>query len=132
MKSTEDIRSLLEREVEILGYELIRLDLFSRGRKKVLRLFIDGPGEGITIDDCVKVTRSLGLVLDDREIMQGPYDLEVSSPGIDRPLVKPAHFSRFIGHDARVEYMDGGSKTTVIGKIEKADEESMPEDRMYM
>jgi len=126
MKSTEDLQSILEREVELLGYEMIRLDSFSRGRKRVLRLFIDEPEKGITIDDCVRVTRALGLVLDGDEVIQGAYDLEVSSPGIDRPLVKPSHFERFAGHEAKVEHRTGdGSKRTVTGRIERVDGDSV-------
>ena len=126
MTSTGDLESVLEKEVELLGYEMIRLDSFNRGRKRVLRLYIDEPEKGINIDDCVKVTRSLSLMLDGDELIQGPYNLEVSSPGIDRPLARPSHFRRFAGHRARVEFRDAdGSKRTVRGEIGSVEEGSV-------
>jgi ribosome maturation factor RimP len=114
----EQLSSIVEKEVDLLGYELLKLDLISRGRRRVLRLFIDIPEGRVSVDDCVKVSKAVGFVLEGDELMQGPYNLEVSSPGSNRPLVKPAHFERFAGHGARVEYTgDGGEKKTVTGEI---------------
>lgn len=117
--STEDaLRQVVEREVEMLGYELLRLDHAARGRRRVIRVFIDEPERAVTIDDCVRVTKALGLVLDASSLVQGSYTLEVSSPGVDRSLTKPEHFARFAGHGARIEYTDeAGEKRTVIGEL---------------
>lgn len=118
MSTVDALNSVIEREVEMLGYELVRLDHAARGRRRVIRVFIDEPERGVTIDDCVRVTKALGLVLDASSLVQGPYNLEVSSPGIDRPLTRPEHFSRFAGHGARIEYADeAGAKRTVIGEL---------------
>ncbi len=120
MNPNEGLSSVVEKEVGLLGYELVKLDVMSRGRKKVLRLFIDNPEGSVSVADCVKVSKSVGFVLEGEELIQGSFNLEVSSPGINRPLVKPAHFERFAGHDARVEYTAGaGVKKIVFGEIAK-------------
>jgi len=121
-----ELKSLIERELDALGYELVKADMFVSGRRKAIRLFIDRADQAVTIADCVRVTKALGLVLDVLETLPGPFNLEVSSPGFARPLTKPAHFARFRGERARVEYFDaGGAKTTAIGEIVAADETSI-------
>ena len=123
MEPEKDLRELVEREIELLGYELVKVEAFSSGRRKALRIFIDRAEAPVTIDDCVRVTKALGLVLDAAETIPGPYNLEISSPGFARPLTKPAHFARFRGERSRVEYVDdGGKKTTAIGTIEDSNE----------
>jgi ribosome maturation factor RimP len=106
--------ALLEPAVEALGYELVDLELNFSGKRGVLRLFIDhadaaarvassgpddsGPaGDGIRVEDCEAVSRQVSAVLDVEDPIRRDYDLEVSSPGLDRKLVKPAHFDRFAG-----------------------------------
>ncbi len=114
----EGLSSVVEKEVGLLGYELVKFDMFTRGRRKVLRLFIDNPEGAVSVADCVKVTKAVGFVLEDDSLIAGAFNLEVSSPGINRPLMKPEHFKRFAGHGARVEYSVGaGEKKTVIGEI---------------
>lgn len=100
------LQDLLESTVGGLGYELVDLELSNHG--KMLRVFIDKPAVGlqgagaggITVDDCARVSNQLARVLDVEEI---DYDrLEVSSPGLDRPLKKEADFVRFCGEQARL------------------------------
>ncbi len=122
----EQLSSTVEKEVDLLGCELVKLDLISRGRRLVLRIFIDRSGGNVSVDDCVKVSKAVGFVLEGEELIQGPYSLEVSSPGINRPLVKPAHFERFSGYGARVEYSgEAGEKKTVIGEIARVEDRSI-------
>jgi len=92
--------ALLEPPVEALGYELTDLELSVGGGRRVLRLYIDRP-EGIRVEDCEAVSRQLSGLLDVEDPIQGDYDLEVSSPGMDRKLVKPAHFDRFAGQPVK-------------------------------
>ena len=98
-----ELQGLLETTVDGLGYELVHLELSNRGR--MLRVFIDKrPGDaaeaGITVDDCARVSNQLARVL---EVEDVDYDrLEVSSPGLDRPLKKEADFARFAGEQARL------------------------------
>jgi ribosome maturation factor RimP len=113
-KSRTEMVALLEPVVEALGYELTDLELNFSGRRGVLRLFIDHagasdrpaaqrtetagvPAEGIRVEDCEAVSRQVSAVLDVEDPIRRDYDLEVSSPGLDRKLVKPAHFDRFAG-----------------------------------
>lgn len=95
-KSRAQLIALLEPAVEALGYELADLEMNFGGRRGTLRLFIDGPS-GIRVEDCEAVSRQVSGVLDVEDPIQGDYDLEVSSPGLDRKLTKPAHFDRFAG-----------------------------------
>ena len=100
-----ELQGLLERTVCGLGYELVGAELSNRGR--MLRIYIDkaaGPRDagagGVTVDDCVRVSNQLTRVL---EVEGVDYDrLEVSSPGLDRPLKKEADFVRFAGEQARL------------------------------
>jgi len=95
----QDLHGLVERSVAQLGFELVDLEISNRGM--LLRVFIDKP-EGITIDDCVLVSNQLGNVLAVENDID--YDrLEVSSPGMDRVLKKPADFERFVGQRATVK-----------------------------
>lgn len=103
MNSIEDrLNKLIEPVVEALGYELVLFEFVSgRGNGGVLRLYIDSPG-GIRVEDCERVSREVSGVLDVEDPIGGAYDLEVSSPGLDRPLTRAAHFERFIGEAASV------------------------------
>jgi ribosome maturation factor RimP len=120
------IEGLVTGELEKLGFELVKLDLSFRGRRRVLRIYIDSPDSNVTLDDCVMVTRAVGFALDGEDLVSGPYNLEVSSPGINRPLTKPEHFLRFCGRKAKVVYeMDDGGKDTLIGEIIGSDGEEI-------
>ena len=73
-------------------------------KNPTLQVMIDRKdGKEITVDDCAKVSRALSEVLDEKDPIENQYSLEVSSPGIDRPLTKPAHFERFSGYEAKIE-----------------------------
>lgn len=92
--------TILEPGVASLGFEIVELEF--GGSAATLRLFIDGP-DGVTIDDCARVSRQVSAILDVADPIAGNYTLEVSSPGIDRPLVKPEHFVAAVGETVRVE-----------------------------
>ena len=102
---TEKLRVLLEPPVENLGYELLHLQITRPDKQTVLRVYIDAPG-GIQLDDCASVSRQLSAVLDVEDSLEYPlrdaYLLEVSSPGLERPLVKPSHFKQFVGDKAKI------------------------------
>lgn len=98
----DELRALLEPTVERLGYELTDLEARLSGKSGVLRLFIDQP-DGVGLADCEKVSRAVSALLDVEDPIPGHYDLEVSSPGLDRRLTKPAHFQRFTGATVKVQ-----------------------------
>lgn len=79
-----------------LGYELLGIEHLAQGRHSLLRLYIDSP-DGITVEDCERVSHQVSGVLEVEDPIKGQYTLEVSSPGLDRPLFKPEHYARFIG-----------------------------------
>ncbi|MEO7385657.1 MAG: ribosome maturation factor RimP [Gammaproteobacteria bacterium] len=132
-KTQAQMVALLEPAVEALGYELVDLELNFSGRRGVLRLFIDR-GEGIRVEDCEAVSRQVSNLLDVEDPIVRDYDLEVSSPGLDRKLTKPAHFDQFAGQvvqgrlrkvvDGRRRFtgtLVGRSGTTVTIRVEDAD-----------
>lgn len=100
----------LERQLALLGFELVCLETAKEGRDDVLRLYIDhldrGPegNRGITLDDCVAANDGLVAWLDvEFPSLRETARLEISSPGLDRPLVKPEHFQRFLGRLCRIQ-----------------------------
>jgi ribosome maturation factor RimP len=121
--SRETLIKLLEPTIERLGYELTDLELKLGGRDGLLRLFID-KDDGIDLEDCEVVSRQVSSILDVEDPLPGHYSLEVSSPGLDRTLTKPAHFQRFMGEDVRVKLrfpMDG--RRNFRGALRAADEQ---------
>ena len=95
---------LLEPVAAGLGYELIEIEFSSAGRNSVVRVYIDRTdGAGIGLDDCERVSRAIGALLEAEDPIGHEYQLEVSSPGFDRPLRTAAHFARYAGSEARIE-----------------------------
>lgn len=105
----------LEPEIAGLGYELLDLE-WHRGRGATLRLFIDGP-EGIGLDDCERVSRAVEALLDVEDVLPGPYRLEVSSPGPERPLRTAAHFAAVGGRNVRLRVAQGGAVRKLRGRV---------------
>lgn len=101
----ERLIGLIEPALSALGYELVDLDL-KRGRRGLLRVYIDRKSAdegGVTLADCELVSGQVGALLDVEDPIPGAYDLEISSPGLDRKLRTPAHFERFAGEEVRIE-----------------------------
>ena len=96
------IRQLAEQVIESQGYELVEFELKGGGKHSVLKVFIDKPA-GITHQDCELVSEQLGTVLDVEDLIPFSYTLEVSSPGLDRKLVKDSDYTRFEGKLAKVQ-----------------------------
>ena len=88
---------LAEPAVTTAGLELVDVQYRPEGGRAVLRLLIDRPTGGVTIDELARISRELGHVLDAHDAVPGRYHLECSSPGLNRPLVKPEHFRRAVG-----------------------------------
>jgi ribosome maturation factor RimP len=116
---------LLEPTIERLGYELTDLELKLGGRDGLVRIYIDKDG-GIDVDDCEAVSHQVSAILDVEDPIPSHYTLEVSSPGLDRTLTKPAHFQRFMGEDVRVKLrfpLDG--RRNFKGALKSADDENI-------
>ena len=107
--------------VENEGLELVDIELRHEGSRggRVLRLYLDKAG-GPTVDDLSRVSRQLSELLDSREVVAGTYTLEVSSPGINRPLKRPEHFARFIGKRVRIRTRDLiGGRRSFLGILQE-------------
>jgi len=100
--SIEQLTTLIEPQLDQLGYELVELQLVKEGNQKYLRLFIDQP-QGIGLSDCELVSRKIEALLDEEDPISGSYVLEVSSPGLERPLKKEQDFERFSGKPIKVK-----------------------------
>lgn len=111
-----ELEDLVVPEVETLGFECVKIEVAGGSRNPVVRLYIDKP-DGVSIDDCSLVSRTVGLLLEERDPFPGRYLLEVSSPGSDRPLVTEAHFRRFAGELAKVQLKTGSGRETFTGRI---------------
>jgi len=123
--SREGLIKLLEPTIERMGFELTDLELKLGGQDGLLRIFID-KDDGIGVDDCESVSRQVSAILDVEDPLPGNYTLEVSSPGLDRTLTKPAHFQRFMGADVRVKLrfpLEG--RRNFRGSLTSADEEKI-------
>ena len=97
----------IETRIEALGFELVELERAGSKARPILRIRIDKEGttpeQGVTLEDCTKVSRGVEEFLDAKEDLSERYVLEVSSPGVERPLVKPRDFERFAGKDVAVK-----------------------------
>ncbi|QXP83374.1 ribosome maturation factor RimP [Methylococcus sp. ANG] len=100
MRMPEHLQRLIEPVVTGLGYELAGIEFDARAR--ILRVYIDHP-DGIDLDDCSKVSYQLSGMLDVEDPIPGQYQLEISSPGLDRPLFAIEHFERFTGRQVRLQ-----------------------------
>jgi ribosome maturation factor RimP len=95
------IATLGEQFAASMGMELVLVEVKGDGGRSVVRVFIDQPG-GISLNDCERFSKRFSVLLDVEDVIPFSYTLEVSSPGLDRPLAKEEHFLRFAGKNARV------------------------------
>ena len=103
----ERVREIAERVAASSGLEIVEVEILGGGKARMLRVFLDKPATGpisendplagVTHEDCANFSRECGTFLDVEDVMPGSYTLEVSSPGLDRKLIKPADFARFTG-----------------------------------
>lgn len=106
----------------VQGLELVELEYRREGRDMILRLFVDKDG-GITLDDCAEVSRELSELLDVHDIIPDHYTLEVSSPGLNRPLKRPEDYERYRGRLIKVRTFellpddDGNRRKTFLGEL---------------
>lgn len=120
----EQVISLAQPILEDMGFELVDLEYRQQGREWMLCLYIDKEG-GVTLDDCAEFSRELSTVLDVEDVVPTAYRLEISSPGLDRPLKKAQDFTRFAGQMAKIKTMElldpdqrGYTRKTFIGELQ--------------
>lgn len=120
--SVQKLNELLQPLVEDLGYEFVGLEYNNNPKHSVLRIYIDHEN-GVGIDDCENVSREVAALLDVNDPIRSHYNLEISSPGLDRPLFTPAHYRQFAGNMVQINLFapqDGRRKFS--GQILGADE----------
>lgn len=112
-----EVRELLEPTVVDLGYELIAVEWVGSRRGPVLRLSVDGPS-GVNAQDCAQISERVSPVLDVTDPIEARYTLEVSSPGIERPVQRLEDFERFKGYRAKVRLIDGLPRRRYTGDLQ--------------
>jgi len=123
----EALIKLIEPVVEAAGYELVELEFSPASRRALLRVYIDRTdGENVALDDCVRASRAIGQMLEETDPIEREYELEVSSPGFDRPLRTAAHFARFVGSEVRIDLLEPvEERKRFRGRLLAADEEAV-------
>jgi ribosome maturation factor RimP len=99
----ETLKAMIAPVVEALGCEFWGLEYLSSGRSALLRIYIDRAEEGVTVEDCEKVSRQVSSLMDVEDPISGEYTLEVSSPGLERPLYNLEQFQRYVGEDVALK-----------------------------
>lgn len=114
---TEYIKEIIERDIESLGCKVWGLEIFGRRANQTLRIFIDNE-EGISLEDCEKVSKHVSKVLDTENDFSENYFLEVSSPGLDRKIFYNEQYKDYIKDNFKVTFLDKENKKTVIGQLD--------------
>lgn len=113
----ETLHAIINPAIALLGYELVGCELHRSGGRSLLRVYIDSD-KGVTLEDCERASRQISAVLDVEDPISGAYDLEVSSPGLNRPLFVLEHYQRFIGKPAKIRLrMPQQDRRNFTGKI---------------
>ena len=119
MRAVEDLSSIINPVIERMGYIYWGLQFNGYGRRSVLRIYIDHP-DGITLDDCSAVSNQISGVLDVEDSIRQAYTLEVSSPGIERPLLTKQHYELYIGAMIKVKsYTPFNNRKNFTGRLEE-------------
>jgi ribosome maturation factor RimP len=106
MDAADEVERIITPSLEAMGYTVVRVK-YVGSAQPVLQVMAERSADGaMTIDDCAEVSRAVSALLDVEDPIAGPYNLEVSSPGLDRPLVRLDDFDRFAGFEAKVELKD--------------------------
>lgn len=103
MEINRRIAELIEPTLADMGFDLVRVMVAGNRRKSLQIMAEPADGRGMTVDDCAEVSRTVSALLDVADPIADPYTLEVSSPGLDRPLTREKDFLRFAGYEARIE-----------------------------
>lgn len=120
--SKNTLTELLQPLVEDLGYEFVGLDYHSHPKNAVLRIYIDSDA-GVGLEDCSRVSREVAALLDVEDPIAGHYNLEISSPGLDRPLFTPEQFRQFADSDVKLKlFAPQSGRRKITGRILDADD----------
>ena len=123
LQQKHPLDDLLEPVIEKMGFEVVRVMTIGVSNPTLQIMIERKDGKNLVVDDCAAVSRAVSEILDEKDPIEGEYSLEVSSPGLDRPLTKPKHFERFAGYEAKIETdeaVDGRKRFK--GKLRGVDE----------
>ena len=118
------IKKVLEEDIERLGCKVWGLELFGRRSNQTLRIYID-KNEGISVEDCEKVSKHVSKVLDTENDFSENYMLEVSSPGLDRKFFYTQQYKDYLHEPLKVTFFDNQNKKTIQGRLEEVDKTSI-------
>ena len=121
---TEYIKEVIEKVIERLGCKVWGLELFGRHSNQTLRIYIDNI-DGISVEDCEKVSKHVSKVLDTENDFSEKYMLEISSPGLDRKFFYKEQYQEFINESIRVTFFDNDNKKTIKGNLKEVDDISI-------
>lgn len=128
-KVDPQVQEKLDKLVSAMGYELAGFELCPQRGQTVVRIYIDKTTEGktgVTVDDCSQVSRQVGAMLDVENMFNGRYTLEVSSPGINRPLFEIKHFEKFVGSRVQVKvYLPINTRRQLKGILRRVEGEDI-------
>ncbi len=118
----------IEEDIQLMaddyGFEIVDITFGGPKRNPILTVILDKP-DGVTADDCAKMGKRFGILMDVRDPIETSYQLAVSSPGVERPLTKPEHFERFAGKQAAIRFIDETDKpktlTGTLGGLREGD-----------
>ncbi len=121
----QDIEQLVHPSIEDMGIELWGIEYQKQGRSGLLRIYIDKP-EGVVLDDCERVSRQVSALLDVHDPIPGQYQLEISSPGMPRPLFYPEQYARYLGEEVQVRLnVPVNGRRKIVGVIKAAEEDAL-------
>lgn len=122
---TDNLTAIIEPGLAALNYDLLGCEFVDQGKDSILRVFIDKE-DGVTIDDCGRASRHISVVLDVEDPIRGHYNLEVSTPGIERPLFKLDHYRQFVGHKIKIKLtMPLADKRNFIGELKSVADDDL-------
>lgn len=121
MSQHQKLHDLLESALESVGYELVGFELLKQGKYSSLRVYIDQEG-GVNLDHITEASQQISAMLDVEDPINGQYNLEVSSPGLNRPLFKLAHYERFVGRGIKLRLRQAvDNQRNITGVITSVD-----------
>lgn len=119
--STENLKNIISPVLEDMGVELVDLQIFGSSGRTILRVYVDQEN-GISLEKCTLVSREIADILDRKDPIKSRYTLEVSSPGLDRPLKSRRDFERNLNKVAKIKYKDGEKGSREKGRIKSVDD----------
>ena len=118
----QQIQDMIEPVIRSMGIALWACEVHQQGRYSLLRIYIDRDGKGVSLEDCTQVSREVSAILDVEDPIKSQYQLEVSSPGLDRQLSTAIHFSRYIGCTVKIKFrVPQNNHRQCVARIEKVE-----------